>query len=390
MVDDQNNHRKISKRSFLKAVGAGSGITSIGGLNVTVASATGSGNYVKIPTAKRGTEVIETEKVSKKWYNMYNTAKEVTHHLQKKTAVDENISHVEIGASSDYIEDDVRGFEIRIGAHNQSAAADRHPSSSNGVPIRIIEAEETRSTCANRGTYSSMSGGIANSHAGGGKIYHSTTSCRVKRNGNFYMLNCAHVFFNGGGNGSCEGLGGHTAYQSMNDHSNRKYGEPARWNNVHDWCIVAKNNSNGINYNGRIQFPDGSRYGIGGHYTEYKINRMVTSYEQVTKIGISSGKTTGRVASTNSNVSNGSNCISMDGAGVKVTNNQADGDSGAPVFHFVSNGDPPKCYMVSIATQTPNGSKIGTACNNNLYNYGIGWPAYKMSNQANIQFYTGY
>ena len=49
-----------------------------------------------------------------------------------------------------------------------------------------------------------------------------------------------------------------------------------------------------------------------------------------------------------------------------------------------------KCEMVSIATLGNTSEIIGTACGGNtLYSHAYGWPAYKLANIANIQFYTG-
>ena len=328
--------------------------------------------------------VTKYEKVPKKWWNQRNQTNTAIQTLATELQAHPAVTHIQKTPIKSAI-DGHRYFKIQVGVDSSIDEIELpnrvHNVRVERIPSGSFETTVTYNACYNDGEYDPISGGevLCNKTDG-----YFTSACRVKKNGSgSYMLTAAHPFYDENSS-SCSGALNEPCWQGESTTSNRKFGEVYDWYSRHDWAILTVG-ENGLDADRNIRFPNGNKYVVKGHYTKEKIDRMASYGNTVHKIGASTGNTTGEIKSISYKINNG-HCIYMDGAAVRVSNNQAGGDSGGPVFELV--GD--KCEMVSIATLGNTSEIIGTACGGNtLYSHAYGWPAYKLANIANIQFYTG-
>lgn len=363
--------KDVSRRSVLKAAGIGVGILSGG----TVAGANNE-RTVRIPTHISRGEVVATERVPKRWYNQREKALNSIKALQKSHGADPAVAAIELTTS----DRGVNGFKFlepkveiesgkgpRIDIRNRSNTPNI-PDELNGVSIRKEEKKEVHLTsdsgtgCHGRKKYRPIPGGVAANDG--------TTGCQVLMDDDHYILTAAHLF------GHCDGGDkGNDGVQG-----GEKYGDVADSDDSLDWAIVAPDPSDELN--GRIQTPNDELV-IGGYLTKSSIDSKMSQGDEINKVGSSTGMTTGEIVSTTASTGDG-NCINLDGNGVAVTNDQAKGDSGSPVFD-ISFGS---AFIASIATLGVG--RDNSSCNNPKFEYGVGISAYYLAHEHDMVFCTEY
>ena len=286
--------------------------------------------------------------------------------------------------SDEYINDH-RKLEFKVDIENDSVK-DQIPKRVNDIRVNFVDAPENRRggaaapsdegrTTAESQTgycsdndYSDIPGGVRTETSDG---YHGTSCCKVKDDsGTYYLLHCYHLF----DSGTCdEYVGGQRAIQGSDD-----FGYVSEWYDRHDWAGIEVDNSS-VSLDNTIRRPSGREEVLG--YVTRSALASWSSYDPVYKMGIKTGETVSYTPDYS--YSGGWACHDWDGYGVRVGNKFADGDSGGPVF--ADWGGP---YLMSIASQHW-GSSAGTVCGADASEGVIGWPAYKLANNAGFEFYLG-
>jgi len=337
----------INRRDLLKVV---SGAATITGLTSIVG---GSEDTVEMVTVRDGDKIVRTATVPKSWYRRVEHTRNVHHkavndHIEKRGVL--RISRT----AGDQRFGGKRAPVFRIVYDPEEYKGDV-PDEIDGVPVRKEAGERMERTCANRDDFDPIPGGVhLNSN---GSAF--TSFATAEKEDNEYLLTASHPW------DACEGS---TQGESVEQHYNQ-YGEVDA---SHPYLNVARTEVTDSSYSldsGVIQTED-QTYTIAGVATEDGVDNYMSTDTTIRKIGISTGDTTGEV--DDMNVSRYT-CPSFNSDGVRLTNNQAGGDSGGPAFRGYSSGN---CTLVNINTYGYD--KFSTVCNNPEYRYDAGTAAYKI------------
>ncbi|MFB6186549.1 MAG: hypothetical protein ABEI86_06755, partial [Halobacteriaceae archaeon] len=155
-----------------------------------IGSVSAANGEKKIPVAKAGDKVLQTEKVPRRWWEHVLDARKLNNKLTSRfidlpgvVSVDTRRSEQEIAGRKRMV--------ITIGVTEGSNSL-KVPSSQNGVPIQVIERDPVKLTsCVHQGPYDTVSPGVQfqSNNAEG------TATTEVGWNGNCpYMLSAAHIW----------------------------------------------------------------------------------------------------------------------------------------------------------------------------------------------------
>jgi len=323
----------------------------------------------EIVTHMQKDEVIKSREVPSDWLDnaiAAQAAVKETRHLKSEVT----------GVNSTYIAptgEEIGGFrkyEIQV-AVNPGVQSPDLPSQVQGIPVRMIrEPSGVPTGCLNHGDgFDNMPGGVEMTT----DITGGTAGCPATNNGNACMLTAAHLFED-----CTRAINGDPGYQSDSiGDSNREFGQVNDHYQRHDWATIDFNNSNGITRDTTIQMPS-QRVNVAGRVTQQGVLGLASSGDTIQKISINTGHTTGQVIGMNGN--GGFDCVSMDGDGVRISNDQAAGDSGSVCFDKEGN------YAYIISVVSIGFSQKGTSCSATEYERGGGWPAYKLYQNAGVSF----
>jgi hypothetical protein len=178
----------------------------------------------------------------------------------------------------------------------------------------------------------------------------AATSCgRVYSNSadEYYMMTAAHLFQD-----NCNSMAGKGAYQHLDS---RDIGSVEGGNVKDDFALVG-DSSFTINFTNEVMVQNDVRAQIDGAATNYEY--YMDNYTTIEKTGISSGYNDGYMQKKNTG---GLDCITLHDKGVQISANQADGDSGGPMYVRFTESGSEKVGIVGIATL--GFDQLSTTCN---------------------------
>lgn len=334
--------------------------------------------YVRIPDAYQGNEVISWKKVPFEWYEQKELANQVADSLSVSLRGNPNVARVALTSDDNGI-DKWNFLKVQIELIDPSEDMGV-PNQIDGINISVKKAKQRHQTlsesgtgCENRFSKSNIPGGFMHesNSDGSGK---GTTTAPVTDGSKNYMLAAAHIF------GTCsDNILGSSVYQSQ-----VKYGEVTEKVQSRDWAVVDKTNSD-FTFENNIHIP-GDPIHINGYLGRQSLEDKMANESATEKVGISTGHSQGVILSITSNkwADNpqwGYGCVDFSTDGVRVSNNQARGDSGAPVYEYRGWA----CYMISIGSFGLGGD-AGYSCNSQAYEETEGWPAYKFVENTKYVF----
>lgn len=233
------------------------------------------------------------------------------------------------------------------------------PDEIEGIPVRKEEAKGSGPTCLNHSDFNPIPGGVHLNETADNRE-RMTSFARAELNGVGYMLTAAHIW------DACddESREGETV-----DQYHDPYGE---LDELLSQVDVARTSLTDISesFVNEIQAAN-QRYTIEGVATENGVENYMSIDATIHKVGTSTGQTSGEIEDMN--VSR-SECPHFSYDGVRLTNRQAEGDSGGPGFRGYSDGG---CTLVNINTWGMGGI-IGEDCGGDTYADGAGTAAYQI------------
>lgn len=313
-----------SRREFLKSAGVGIGFGALG-----LTASKSKYETVTIPITRSRHGVEHTKEVPQKWWKQVNRAKKVL----------ENISQNETGVvqvnlvNSDRTIEGKHTFRIQKAVNPAEYRGKFTDEQRDGVRIETVQAEETVPLgCHNAGRYNTVQGSVAVSDDKGGVFSYGSTGARVFANNRAYMLTAAHIWNACGRSGVINDI----AHQPF---PNNRFGDIIAVNDSLDYILIGAGTRN---IGGRIKDAGPVR----GWVTQEGLCDFQANNTQVEKVGVTTGKTYGRIWTCNSRVKNG--CIDFgypDYGGVGTTATSAEGDSGSMVYWKNNKGN---CFVVNI------------------------------------------
>jgi hypothetical protein len=246
------------------------------------------------------------------------------------------------------------------------------------VPIRKIKEEkgEEQYTCnsfgrcqsCNREDFNYVYGGIQINGGGDGL---SSSGWIVERNGEEYMLMCAHGLAD-----ECIDIGAEV-YEKYFE-TGEKIGEVADGHGSEDWAIVEET-YDADHWGFKPTIPQENCYSreFIGHYTYWGAQSVMVGNDPVYKVGYSSCFDSGKVDRIEEIERNKCGHVTVDEPVVHI--NSKGGDSGGPVYGRNSNGD---LIFLHLHTHGAND------CSSTSFSRGV--TGYYLNNNYGINFDTGY
>ncbi|MDY7083292.1 MAG: hypothetical protein SXQ77_13025 [Halobacteria archaeon] len=359
---------RITRRKLLKLGGAG-----LAGVTLSDPVLGKSGDYVEVPRAKNRNGVTETRLVPKEWYRHLQRVLEMMnrrrHTLHNPGVLETSVvrSNTKFGG--------VRGFEIEIGVDPEGVNG-KIPHDLDGIPINTITVgEQIPLNCrTNMGEYSSIPGGV---DGNGG-----TTTCMVYWNGyEPRIMNAAHTFDI---DSNCNLDSGETDFHQGSYEPSDPEGEITQYDTEADWAL-AKITANDTTYSDKIKTVFDS-YPVHDIMSETEVAWLMDEYEHVYKMGKVTGTTNGIIDKMNRYYYSG--CITMEGKGIHVTADAAEGDSGGPgyIYRDVDGDGNDEIRLVNFVSVGPAGYEDGWECDGSSRKYDryVGTAFYYLNNKWGI------
>jgi len=303
------------------------------------------GDSVEIVVARDENGPIETKKVPQSWYRQVRNTRRVVEKSREQFEKKSGVRGVKIGSSTEKF-GGKSGHSIVISV-NETGVRGKIPERVQNVPVEIVEEEGGSAplNCDNLGDFNNIPGGVAHG------FDFATTCVKVRdiQAGQRRMLTAAHV------HGSCgSNLSGNTFYQGDSDGTIRRYD----WGT--DFALVEDTYSDGESFDDKILEEDGTRIDIDGWYTKDGISELMSNDEQVKKMGITSGNTTGEIKYMET-AGDPTDCHDYGYEGVRLTNNGGKGDSGGPIYNMKSQ----EARMIGMISQGAGNQVDSVDCDNN-------------------------
>lgn len=344
----------IKRRSLLRSAGATASITGL----TTVVGGSQSGKYTEIVTVVSGDEIIRKRKVPKSWYNRVQRTRNVSKRIKKNHRNEPGVKGVSRTAGDTRF-GNKKGPEIRVSVEPESYNGNI-PDEVDNIPVRKVKAQKAVKTCQNQEDFEQIPGGV-HLNSNGSKF---TSMARVERGGFEYLLTAAHVWEACSDSEAGEG-------EPVEQHHD-EFGEVGHLHPTMDLARIDLTNVD-YSYDGAIEASD-KRYYVEGVATRDGLDNFMSVNKDIRKVGISTGDTTGQIEEIE--FDNAEGCVDFNSEGVKLTNNQAGGDSGGPGFIPYDSG---WCTLININT-FGYGPSIGTACEATLYGAAGGTAGYEIEN----------
>jgi hypothetical protein len=348
-----------SRREFLKSASVGVGFGTIG-----LAPIKSRYKKVTIPiTRSRHGDVVHTKEVPQKWWNQVNHAKKVL----RKVGQQDKSGAVQLSlVNSDRKIGERHTFQIRKAVDPQKHHGRFTTTQKDGVLVETVQAEEAVPLgCRNNRRYNTVNGAVVVSDTTNGSTSYGSTGARVFFNGTPYMLTAAHIW-----NACGRSVINDVAHQPL---PFNYFGNIAAVDEELDYILIE---SGSRNIGGRIKGAGPVR----GRVTQEGLCDYQANNVQVEKVGVTTGKTYGRIWTCNTRANLDSTCISFgypDYGGVGTTVSGAQGDSGSMVYW--ENDDTGKCFVVSLVSlgQFPAGkvSSCFAGVKSQKYDYNLGTSA---------------
>jgi len=230
------------------------------------------------------------------------------------------------------------------------------PDEIDGVPVRKNEGQRTIPTCANRSDFDPIPGAV-HLNGNGGSF---TSFAPATRDGNEYLLTCSHPW---------DACANDTEGEPVEQYRDQ-YGQV---DVSHSYIDVARTEitESGEDFAyGEIQ-GENQTYDIESVATEDGVDHYMEVSKTIQKTGISTGDTTGEIDEINVRRDS---CPKLLSEGVRLTNRQAEGDSGSPGYVAYDYGD---ATLININTFGVY-PVIGQDCDADTYENSLGTAAYKI------------
>lgn len=336
-----------SRRKYLQAAG-GAGFGLIG----WKPSGVGDGGTIEIVTKKSGDTPIETKVVSKEWYNQMQRARRVADSLKRQWVPGNGIRSIGLTAGDRTI-GGAKTKEIDLRLKGETADINI-PAQIDEIPIRVTKNERVDFHCYET---ENLQGGVnITTEATGGRL--ASVCCRVKRNGDHFLLTARHSFTPDGTGCDATNVEGDDVYRA-----NFKLGTIDDSYPEHDSVIVKMDSSDISN---SIVTESGT---VDGYITKNGLDFYISQNHSMEKRGTETCATTAHPQSYDNAITCSSNIILTEivfhgGSSLK-------GDSGGVVYDGSSS--------ISISNM-----HSGKTAGGNLF----GAAAYAMNNQQNLTFDT--
>lgn len=232
-----------------------------------------------------------------------------------------------------------RGFKIRVEI-DPSKLNSHIPDSVAGVPIEVVESPETaKANCSGTdGRIDPVIGGVENHRGDGSNCFEAGTTWMKMSDSNndSVMMTAAHIW------DACSqtDITGDAAGQA-----DVKYGDIKDFDPQTDWASI--NPTKSITSLSKILEPNGTERQVVSIVTSSGIDELASTNEPIRQVGLVTGLDEGYVQGSGSN--SGDDCIDFDGKGVQCGGiNNAQGDSGGPVYALDENGNAEMICMYQI------------------------------------------
>ena len=310
-----------SKRDFLKTVGT-VGATGIIGTGVVGATV----RKKRVPKYVRGDEIIQTMKVPQPWLAQDDKAEAAVEALNRTHFGKDGVLETGL-VRSEQTFGGWNGFDIEV-VVDETQPIPSLPDEVSGVTVRVEKQnpeERRQQACKNIDDYYNYKEGVNIFDSESGSRHAGTSGYRATKNGNEYMITAAHTF-----QSTCDVVEGQATYQYSSQIGNIQGGDVEA-----DFVATDGSSLSGSIVN-KVLEPDGTTRNISGSASEEEIDRRVSDYfDGYTKLGITTGKTTGGLGKKNITKSS---CNDLHGEGIRGSSDGANGDSGGP-YYSVENGD---------------------------------------------------
>lgn len=324
-MKDTNKSRGESADKYVTRRGALSSIGAVGlgaaGLPAFAERGSGqSGDRIEIPTIKAGETVVQTETVSRAWYQRVTAARHVTRQLVDRYRDVPGITGVARGFGSSTLGG--RSAPELVMQVSPNGTSTSIPTEVNGFAVRTEtarhESRDPVEACSdleyNRGDYNPVPGGVYVTAKDGGC---ATATCAVRIDGSRYLMNCAHMF----------GCGGDHEGKILENDSGTDIGSVAYEDPTMDWTAVDLNS--GYSADNTIE----GEWGIlSGRITADGVDTRASDNSTVYHMGAATGETSGTIEKSELvkfyNDCNGMNTKNY----IKVTTPTDGGDSGGPHY----------------------------------------------------------
>ncbi len=357
MSDRNSSEGGVSRRQTLAAV-TGATVSGLAGVPTTVVG--DSGREKRITILASGDESRETVTVSKRWYRHKEQAINVKEAMSRQYLGEGSVHSVGI-ESSDAAVGDLRGKRVRVaaGPEGDVSALDAVPSSVEGIPVRTVEEERPEQTDCytaprtnrDKDDEQDFFGGLAafGLDSTGQSVNPATLCCRVfDANGNTRMLSCRHMI-NGDNCDSNDRLDREWGALGT-DGNERSYGGVSEAYQEFDAALLNLTNTQYYEFLADIVDEPSGR--VLGRVTGDGIDYLHGDTD-INFIVRKRGRTTCQESGTTDQVRVDYNvCGITEREQIISTTDQAQGDSGGPVYiHRDDGSQPDNLYLLHIATR---------------------------------------
>lgn len=353
-IDEESSNTKISRRRIIQSLGAG-------GLALRYVSGIGNAKnhgQLRVPKVLSGDDVVEWMEIPKEWWQHHNRVKKANRRFKEKMFQNNGVVGCGMIRSPERY-GEKHGFQLEITVDPERFSREI-PDRFEGVPVVRNDTTRYEPVCYNESNYDSMPGGVWTR-----SDLRGTSCCKVKYNGNTYMLTAAHLFGH-----NCSGYDiGESAYQNS-----QIFGTLEGYFTDYDLAIV-KPRYNDVEVNDNIE-GESNNWDIKGYASEPSIaTRVISPFDSYRKMGTSTGITTGGIGTKDYSIDH---CFDFNNEGVRGGANVNDGDSGGPAFSVDDDGQATMLYTVSWGEDTQNDWNSCTESNN--YGKCAGTAAYRTNN----------
>jgi hypothetical protein len=367
MAKNQRITESVTRRGYLSGtVGFGIGLTGINNYNTR--------DTVEIVVVRGSDGPRLTKKVSADWYHWEKHVERVAEKYREQIQSNDDIIAVGIGSGLKQIDGRNGGhLRVYVDPNSESPAVPDHVED---VPTKIIDYKEAgRASCdCNHAYFDPIPGAVTVEPNGTGAPAASTT-CKVEKNSNFYMLTVSHLW-------TCDfdDIDGWNAHQYGS-----YYGTVAEHDHYEDYALTQLDDDKAghTGFDNTIEDYSGM---LSGHVTyDGLTDFMGSDADTVHQHGITTCKRTGKILDRDFQ-KDFPECNPQTVYSRVLTDMRTEpGDSGGPVFwQYTFDG----CLYIGIIGHTLGGNNPTTpVCDpEDGWSETVATPAYILHNDYNINF----
>jgi hypothetical protein len=322
----------------------------------------------KITILAEGERAAKTVRVSKSWYQQTKRATQVKESVKNALKGRSDVHTIGI-RSDDRTIGGLRAEAVDVQV-DPDGSLDGIPSSMDGVPVVAEKSERPKQTgCSDCYCeyHDEVYGGLTYTT----DYWDGTFACRVKKDGNKYLLGARHVFIEKEEKGYCEDSTD-TDVWSRADHIDTIFGVADSYYPDHDAALL-KLDDNADESISADMVGSGSRDGVVvGRVTGAGLDYLNSKDSTVQKRGRSTCFESGHIKKIEQEIGCGwFDSQTIQGI-VRSTPDQEKGDSGGPVYYEEpQSSGADKIYIVNMATHEKNTDAQGPSADDMFDNYGF-------------------